>query len=263
MSRSFNAFAKGNIIPKNLTASADNNTPIRPESLSGHFTDPKYQLDANRNGIIDGNELIANGDILLESPYPMYAYGSTVPLDAYLMRDGYLIDIDSSSRVHFEVTKVLAYSGSTDDLANATIIYDSGSTDTTLHDSSKIDRYVSFNPAKVTAVHGRAAYSLSAKNKDADVTVVASIITLDKDGKVFVNKQSSPSTIAIRGTHISVMPTIQTASGSQIVTSVTAVTGANQFALAYLDALNRPITSAPSPDYTLRVFNDVTNDQVA
>ncbi len=260
MGRSFQFFAQGGMISKNLVASTSDTLTARPESLTGHFTDPKYQQDSDHNGIVDGDELIGGGDLLLDSPYPTYPQGTSIPLHAYLMRDGYLIDIDSTSQVHFDIGQIVAYSGGTD-LAHGQVVYDASSSDIRLKNPNTLDDYVYFSPARVRASNGRAEYSLTARNHDMDIVAVASVKTLDKDGNPIVDKTSNRLTIVIRGGHISVSSSVPTASGSQVSSVYTAGTkGGVQFTIHKVDTFDQPI-SGGGP-YTLRVFDDVSGDQL-
>lgn len=98
----------GTILPPKISAGSCTATPFSFPDV-GIFSDAKYRVDADHNGIIDGNEIIRNGELRLTSPNEQYSYGANVPLEAYLMKDGKTITIDNFNKVTFDLVKLSTY----------------------------------------------------------------------------------------------------------------------------------------------------------
>lgn len=74
------------------------------------FSTPANALDANKNGILDGYEIIGSGELKLRNPEKIFGYGETVPLEAELTKGGKIIDIDSFNTVSFDIKKLTVLS---------------------------------------------------------------------------------------------------------------------------------------------------------
>lgn len=98
----------------------------------------------------DGAELLKNGNIVLSSNKRTYPYNANVNLTASLQDNGHVINVDSYSKVMFNLDKLYVYSGATNQ-ANRYLIYDRNSTNRLLTDVSNVTSLIHFNPASVPA----------------------------------------------------------------------------------------------------------------
>jgi hypothetical protein len=149
--------------------------------------------DTNKNGVPDAAEKIADGYLDLFASKKTAQYGDSINLDAYLYAaDGKtLITGDSFSEVNFEVTKVTSIDGN-----KRTLVYDS--VNPNLSDSGVLADYVNFKPTKIRAQAGTASYVISSKYKDTDISLLASILTKDRTGKIVVDTLSNPVILRVR-----------------------------------------------------------------
>lgn len=259
----------GTVLPPTIGIGSCSGKPLfgANEDPAGYAADPQNFRDGNNqkgippNGIPDGAEIIGQTGSkvkLAAEQSHIYGYNDTIPLIATLLdaRD-YPITVDNYNRVRFSVDKIVAYSGGTS-LSDRVTVYDSGSSDPKLSDSTNIGDYIRFNSALITAQNGVAKAAITARDQDVDVTVRASIFTKDKDGKVVVDKQSDPLSVQIRGDRI----VVSMKTGNTEVTSVEAGSAPMlNLSLSHIDK-NGNVLAHDTP-YTLNVFDDVGGNVIA
>lgn len=152
----------GDMLPPTIGAGSCTDTTIGENGgdmpSEDHFSEldsnrnniPDINEDANKNGIVDGNEIIATGQLVLNDPEDhIYGYNENILLEARLMKDGRVITVDNFNKVSFGIKKIIAYSGGTAP-RNGRIVYESGATQS-LSDIDNIAQYVNFTPMTVRA----------------------------------------------------------------------------------------------------------------
>lgn len=248
----------GTILPPTISAGScgGTNSSNGPGKAPSVFATPANALDANRNGIIDGYEIIGTGELKLRNPTKVFGYGETVPLEVELTKNGKIIDIDNYNLVSFDIKK-LTLPPSTGH-PEPRVIYDRLGTGS-LSDIVNILPYVTFKPLEVRAQNGVASYSFSTKYDDMDVVFDASILTRDRYGNIVVDKKSAPVTISVRSERISVQTKTKTGDTSFASSSVLEAGNSNGI-LFNLKKVNKDgIILSENLPYTLRVYDDVNN----
>ncbi|MBP8016521.1 VCBS repeat-containing protein, partial [Candidatus Gracilibacteria bacterium] len=220
------------------------------------ITDSKYNLDSDKNGIPDGAELIKDGEILLSTDKKLYTYDSTVSLKASLISSAKLgkklIAIDNSSKINFEVSKIISYESG---LKNPKIVYtNNGNTE----NEDIIGQYINFKPIQLTSQNGIAKYSFTVKQEDLDIILQANIQTKDKNGNIFIDKKSDPFKILVRGDRIDVIAKL----GEEIISSINAGESINgiSFNLEKFDKNGNSIEN--DLPYVLNIYDDISNKKL-
>lgn len=189
------------ILPPTIEGGSCGGSSVQSQGPSA-FSSPENSLDRNKNGILDGYELIDQGELNLLSPGKVFAYQEMVPLVAELTKNGKLIDIDSFNKVSFELDELKVYSGSFRSGVLKTI-YDRDGNES-VSDISKVLPYLAFKPMQVPAQNGIASYSFMTKTSDLEAKFTATIRTLDRNGNVVVDKVSNTIAVSVRSERISV-----------------------------------------------------------
>lgn len=112
------------------------------------FATPANAIDANKNGVLDGYEIIGSGELKFHNPEKIFGYGETIPLEANLMKGGKIIDIDDFNSVSFDIRKLTVLSREKD--AAPKVVYDREG-DETISDVGNIRPYVNFTPLSIRA----------------------------------------------------------------------------------------------------------------
>lgn len=113
----------GTILPPTISAgSCGGSTTATTEDNRNTFATQANSLDANKNGILDGYELIGSGELKFRAPEKIFGYGETVPLVAELTKDGKIIDIDSFNVVAFSIKKLSVFT--TENTIAPKLVYD-------------------------------------------------------------------------------------------------------------------------------------------
>lgn len=224
-----------------------------------NFTTAANMLDSDRNGVLDGYELIGHGELRLRDPGKIFGRGETVPLDAELTKDGKIIDIDDFNTVAFDIKKLTVFPHDGD--SKPKIVYDRDG-EGSLTDTGNIDAYINFKPMQVRAQGGLASYNFSAKNEDLDVVFDAHILTKDRYGVTIVDKRSEPITVSVRSERISVLS--KTKKGDAPFVSGTVIEAGNPNGLLFnlRKVSGDDVTLSDQLPYTLRVYDDVDNTLV-
>lgn len=212
------AILAGSCGPK-LGADKENDKNYFMSISTGTDGKPDWQADRNKNGILDGYEWIATGDLKLNTPLKRVGYRTGAPMTALLTKDSKLLAHDSFNEVYFDVKKILLKSGQPQlDGAIATsdkVVYvrggsgDSGSLET-------LKKYVFFTPIKVRAEAGTASYEIQSMDRDIDVYVDATIAPKDKNGAVAFTKVSNEFVLEVRSEALKIESTVYAGSGSQV-----------------------------------------------
>lgn len=134
-------------------------------------------------------------------------------------------------------------------------MYQNGSTDPKLSNSGAISQYMNFVPLSIRAQSGISRYSMTSKAKAFEAEFVASIRTLDKDGRVAIDKKSAPLKVTV-------------VSASSKITTMTKKEGTTEFLPSSSVTAGNPngvkfVLSNPSRPLKLKVFDDVAKKQVA
>lgn len=223
------------------------------------FATPENALDANKNGILDGYELIGSGELKLRNPDKVFGYAETVPLEAELTKNGKVIDIDDFNSVSFDIKKLTVFSEGIKTAPR--VVYDRGGNET----DAKIDNispYINFKPMSIRAQKGLANYSFSTKNDDMDVVFEVHILTKDRYGKVIVDKKSGPITFSVRSERISVQSKMKDG-GLPFVSGTVIAAGNSNGVLFNLKKIDKnAIVLSENLPYTLRIYDDIDNTQV-
>ncbi len=215
-------------------------------------------MDLNRNGVLDGYEIIGNGQLLLNTPDKIFGYNETVPLQARPMKDGKVIDIDDFNVVLFDIKKLsLVTRGTVSDLRT---IYDREGTGA-LADIANIKDYITFKPSQVRAQKGIASYGFSTKNEDINIVFDARILTKDRYGKIIVDKRADPITLSVRSLHIAVTSNVKI--GDTFSPKSVFDAGSTQGIRFNLNKVNKDQRGLPGASpYVLDIYDDVTNTRV-
>jgi len=209
--------------------------------------------------VLDGYEIIGNGELKLRNPEKVFGYGETVPLEASLTKDGKIIDIDSFNVVSFDIKKLTVLSG--DKNTAPKVVYDRNGDEATSN-IANILPYINFQPMEIRAQSGLASYSFSTKNDDIDAVFDVRIMTKDRYGKVIVDKKSAPVTISVRSERISVQA--KTKNGELPFTSSSVIEAGNPNGILFnLKKVNKDqIVLSENLPYTLRIYDDIDNTLV-
>ena len=70
---------------------------------------PDINADANKNGILDGYEMVRDGEIVLATDLKRLGYRSATPIQATLKKDGRTLAHDSFNEVEFSIKRIVAY----------------------------------------------------------------------------------------------------------------------------------------------------------
>lgn len=156
------------------------------------MSNPIYQEDKNGNWIPDWAELINNWKISLISDKWMYSYNKNIRIKANLFYDGKIIGVDNTSKVSFDIVRLISYKDKAPE-----VIYERSSDD---YESKKdeISQYINFVPVKVRVNGWVANYAFSSNWGDVDLVLRATISTLDKNWQETVHKESNNLTIKVR-----------------------------------------------------------------
>lgn len=199
----------GTILPPTISAGNCGGTTAGStySNMLSPFKTAANAKDTNKNGVLDGYEIIGNGEVVLRNPEKVFGYGETVPLEVNLTKDGKVIDIDSFNTVSFDIKKLTVISS--DKAIPSKVVYDrNGGAE--LSKIENINAYVNFQPMDIRAQNGVANYSFSTKNDDIDVIFDAHVLTKDRYGVVIVDKKSEPITFSVRSERISVQSKVKT-----------------------------------------------------
>lgn len=151
----------GDILPPTIGAGSCTDTtlggdtnPLSSDSFSqvdgNNNGIPDINEDTNKNGIIDSNEIIVTGKLVLSDPEDhVYGYNENILLEARLMKDGKNITVDNFNKVSFDVKKITAYSGGTS-ARNGRTVYERGGGEA-LSDVNTIAQYINFTPTTIRA----------------------------------------------------------------------------------------------------------------
>jgi hypothetical protein len=133
----------GTILPPTISGGSCGSSPGQNSNSPSTFATPANALDLNRNGVLDGYEIIGSGELRLLNPMKIFGYGESIPLNAELTKDGKLIDIDSFNVVSFNIKKlVLPGNG----IGNpAKVVFDRDGTGA-ISEIGNINSYVNFKP---------------------------------------------------------------------------------------------------------------------
>lgn len=252
----------GNILPPTISAGSCGGKTVgdtNGKSTLSPFATPANSLDANKNGVMDGYEIIGSGELKLGNPEKVFGYNETVPLEAMLTKDGKIIDIDNFNIVSFDLKKLTVVSG--DKNTPSRVVYDRTGGDI-LADIANINAYINFKPMTVRAKNGLASYAFSTKNEDIDVVFDANILTKDRLGTVIVDKKSQPITISVRSERISVLSKIKT--GDLPFASSSVIEAGNPNGILFnLKKINKnQIALSDNLPYTLNIYDDISNTLV-
>ena len=160
-----------------------------PSDSASAEANPADQEDANKNGIPDGAERLAN--LAFTAEKTRNAYGTTVDLAIKTLDSSDKITDDSFSQVRVDIVRAsVLRNGKTQ------VVYDADTE--TLSDTGSLSDLVNFSPTVLRAQSGIAKYALSTKSTDADVVLRASVQTKDRQGKTVVDVISDDLTLQIR-----------------------------------------------------------------
>lgn len=215
------------------------------------ISNPIYNEDKDNNWIPDGAELINNWKISLISDKTMYYYNNSARIKANLFYDDKLIWVDSTSKVSFDLVRLVSRKDKTPE-----VIFDARSDD---YESKKdiIASYINFTPVQVRVKEWVANYAFSAWSEDVDAVFTATIKTLDKNQKVAVYKKSNELTVKIRGYHLEIASIINWTDTSNLrAWSATSI----NFQIKTFNKDNEQVTNN-EPIY-LNVYNDDTQEKI-
>ena len=218
-------------------------------------------IDANKNGILDGYELIGSpsGELQLQNPEKVFGYNETIPLQALLTQANKVIDIDDFNTVSFDIKKLATVSPNSG--VAPVVIYDRDGADA-LANVANINPYLTFKPLDVRADHGIANYAFSSKDTDINVVFDAHILTKDRYGKVAVDKTATPVTFMIRSVRIGIQSKVKSDALPFTASSVVSAGNSNGI-LFNLSKINKDQTAlAENFPYTLNVYDDISNKQI-
>lgn len=249
----------GTILPPTISAGSCVGSSISADASKNNpsiFATPANALDANKNGVLDGYELIGNGELKLRNPEKVFGYGETIPLLAELQKDGKVIDIDSFNVVSFDIQKLRVVSSGKS--ADSKVVYDRNGNET-VSNIENIIPYINFKPIEIRSEKGLAKYSFSSKNEDIDVAFDIHILTKDRLGKTIVDKKSDTVNISVRSERISVQGKIK--NGSLPFTPGSVMEAGNTNGILFnLKKVNKnQIVLSENLPYTLSVYDDIDN----
>lgn len=230
-------------------------------STPSNFTSPANTLDQNKNGVLDGYELIGSpsGELQIQNPEKVFGYNETVPLQALLTQAGKIIDIDDFNTVSFDIKKLAIVSPNSG--TAPVVVYDREGSDA-LANVANINPYINFKPLGVRADHGVANYAFSSKDADINVVFDAHILTKDRYGKVVVDKTATPVTFMIRSLRIGIQSKVKSDNLPFASSSVISAGNSNGI-LFNLSKINKDQASvAENFPYTLNVYDDITNKTI-
>lgn len=192
----------GSILPPTVSAGGcAPNSPIDvADIINKHFNKdangngvPDYQDDSNANGIMDGAEYVKDGKIELQAAPSRVPYSEAAALAAVLYdKNGTRIVVDNVNEVSFDISRIVAYSGGT-----SSEVYRRGASGE-LGNVVNTRPYVNFGQVSVRAVDGRATFTLTSRDRDADVYFDATVSPRDKNGKAAFIKISEEAKLEIR-----------------------------------------------------------------
>ncbi len=158
---------------------------------------PDINTDSNKNGILDGYEMVRDGEILLNADLKRLGYRSATPLKATLKKDNRILAHDSFNEVEFSVKRIVAY----DTKGVKKIVFARGGTGD-LGSLATLQKYIGFTPIKVRAEGGIASYTISSKDNNLDVVLDARVSPKDKNGVIAFTKDSNEFTLEIRSENL-------------------------------------------------------------
>lgn len=221
------------------------------------FLTPENLLDANKNGILDGNELIARGELNLVNPGKIITHNETIPLRAELLSNGRIIDTDNFNTVSFSLEKLEVYSGSFRS-GKLNTVYVANQNEN-ISNLANIEPYIGFVPMDIRATNGVASYSFTAKNSDLDATFSAHILTKDSRGNTVVDKKSRAVKVSVRSERISIQSEVKKNGKTEPSTVIEAGNPDGvTFRMQKVDTSGFAGSEKSFP-YVLKVYDDITN----
>lgn len=255
----------GTILPPTISAGSCGGKTIGDTTGANNtpsaFATAANGLDGNKNGILDGYELIGSpsGELQLQNPEKVFGYNESVPLQALLTQAGKVIDIDDFNVVSFGIKKLATISPNSG--TAPTVIYDRDANDA-LANVANINPYISFKPLDVRSDHGVANYAFSSKDADINVVFDAHIMTKDRYGNIVVDKTATPVTFMIRSVRIGIESKVK--SDNLPFTSGSVISAGNSNGILFnLNKINKDQAAlATNFPYTLNVYDDISNKQI-
>ncbi|MFZ4461251.1 MAG: hypothetical protein ACOYN2_01555 [Patescibacteria group bacterium] len=217
---------------------------------------PDWQMDANKNGILDGYEWIKDGNIDLNADHKRLSYNTSTPIRATLRKDGKILAHDSFNEVAFDIKRVVAYESG----GKSRVVYArNGTGDTSSLETLR--KYVDFAPISVRAEMGVAEYSFQAKNADIDVILDATIAPKDKNNAIAFTKVSNELTLEVRSESLEVASSSTIDGTKSVSTTLDAgSTKAIDFTFSTKNALGEILNL--SKPLELSIFDDVDDTKL-
>lgn len=255
----------GTVLPPTISAGSCGPSPLGNRGQDRDFFTsvdankdgiPDWQMDTNKNGILDGYEWIKDGNIELSADHKRLAYNTSTPIRATFRKDGKILAQDSFNEVAFDIKRVVAYEAG----GKSRVVYArNGSGEVSSRETLR--KYVDFAPISVRAEMGVAEYAFQAKNADIDVILDATIAPKDKNNTVAFTKVSNELTLEVRSESLDVATSSIINGEKSVSTTLEAgATSALDFVFTTKNAFGETLTLNKPLEFT--IVDDVDDTQI-